>query len=206
MTKLIDISQKLMNGIPVWTGDTEFQTFWKMEIEKGASCNVGSVTMSLHTGTHADAPRHFQIRGLDIAEMNLETFIGPAYVLDLTKVRFVEKSSLEKLIKHRPERVLFRTMTANKTKFDGAFSYIAPDAAKFLADLKIKLVGVDTPSVDKSDSKALETHKILAEHNIAILENLDLDDVTEGTYELIAFPLKLAGMDASPVRAVLRTL
>jgi len=206
MLRFIDISQRLSSGIPVWPGDTEFQTFWKMQLQKGDSCNVGSVTMSLHTGTHVDAPKHFLNDGSAISELKLETFMGPAIVMDLTNQPMVEKSSLANLNKNTPLRVLLKTMTANKEIFDSTFSYLQPEAAEFLASLRIKLVGIDTPSVDKPDSKTLDTHKILARQNIAILENLFLNDVDAGIYELIAFPLNLAGMDASPVRAVLRKI
>jgi len=206
MTKLIDISQILKSGIPVWPGDTEYETFWKMQLNAGDSCNVGSVTMSLHTGTHADAPKHFLKDGRAIGNMNLEVFVGPAIVLDLTGTNVIEKLHLEQLKDKNIERVLIRTRTANGIEFIDTFSYIAPDAAEVLANMKVLLVGIDTPSVDRADSKTLKTHKIFAQHNIAILENLNLDDVDEGNYELIALPLRFDGMDASPIRAILRKM
>ena len=204
--KLIDISQTLSTGIDVWPGDTPFQSFWVMRMDAGDSCNVGSVTMSLHTGTHADAPRHFINHGSSPADCDLDVYMGLATVVDATATPFVDVSVVAALEDEKPDRVLFKTSSAHAEKFVEPFSYITPDAAMALVDLGVRLVGTDTPSVDQSDSTSLASHKTLAGADIAILENLNLDHVVPGTYELIAFPLKLEGMDASPVRAVLRTI
>lgn len=205
-SKLIDISQTLSAGIGVWPGDTPFQPFWVMRMDEGDSCNVGSVTMSLHTGTHADAPRHFIDQGSSPADCDLSVYIGPVIVVDATAEPYVDLSAVIALENTKPERVLLKTSSSRAEKFDSSFSYIAPEAASALVDLGIRLVGIDTPSVDHSDSTSLASHKTLAAADVAILENLNLAHVMPGSYELIAFPLKLAGMDASPVRAVLRTL
>ncbi len=205
-SKLIDISQTLSPGILVWPGDTPFQSFWVMRMDGGDSCNVGSVTMSLHTGTHADAPKHFIDDGSSPADCDLNVYMGSVTVVDATAQPYVDVSILAVLRDAKPERVLFKTSSARAEKFVGSFSYIAPEAATVLVELGVRLVGLDTPSVDQSDSTSLVSHKTLAGADVAILENLNLDHVSPGAYELIAFPLKLAGMDASPVRAVLRTL
>lgn len=205
-SKLIDISQTLSSGIDVWPGDTPFQSFWVMRMDDGDSCNVGSVTMSLHTGTHADAPKHFLEQGSSPADCDLNVYMGLVTVVDVTAHPFVNVSTVALLRDAKPERVLFKTGSARAEKFVDSFSYIAPEAAIELVELGIRLVGLDTPSVDPSDSKSLASHKTLAGANVAILENLSLDHVSPGVYELIAFPLKLAGMDASPVRAVLKTI
>ena len=205
-SQLIDISQTLDTGIDVWPGDTPFHPFWVMRMDGGDSCNVGSVTMSLHTGTHADAPKHFLDDGSSPSDCDLNVYMGRVTVVDATGSPFVDLSTVRAFKHTKPERVLFKTSTARANKFVDTFSYIAKDAAEALVGLGVRLVGLDTPSVDKSDSKSLPSHKTLARADIAILENLSLEQVIPGSYELIAFPLKLAGMDASPVRAVLRTL
>jgi arylformamidase len=206
---LIDISQTLKAGIATWPGDTAFAPFWVMRLESGDSCNVGSVTMSLHTGTHADAPRHFLAGGATPAEMDPSPFIGKALVLDLAGVHTILPEHLGNLATGKTEgieRILFRTGTARADQFMGTFAHLSDSAARLLADLGVLLVGIDTPSVDSSDSRELLVHKVLAGAGIAILENLVLAHVPAGRYELIALPLKLEGMDASPVRAVLRAL
>lgn len=204
MSRIIDISQTLSSEIATWPGDTEYATFWKMRLEDGDSCNVGSVTMSLHTGTHADAPFHFLSEGESIADADLSHYIGVATVIDATGAEVISASHV-KNVNLRAARLLFKTGTASSDKFDDAFCYFAPETAEMLATGGVQLVGIDTPSVDKSDSTTLDSHKTFAKSNIAILENLNLTDVEPGDYELIALPLKIAGMDASPVRAILRS-
>ena len=206
MNELIDISQTLRPGIAVWPGDTRFQPFWMMRMDQGDSCNVGSVTMSLHTGTHVDAPFHVLRDGESPANADLSAYVGAADVLDLSNVRAVEPQHLAGMADQSPERVLIKTGTANSDSFDASFAYFTPGAARLLVSLGVKLVGIDTPSVDKKDSQTMESHRIFASAEVAVLENLVLMNVDPGRYELLALPLKLAGLDASPVRAVLRSL
>lgn len=206
MSRIIDISQTVHPGIAVWPGDTKYKPFWVARLEDGAVCNIGSVTMSLHTGTHADAPFHFLSEGLPIADVDLSPYIGPALVVDMAGVKSIDADAIGGIQTDGVDRIIFRTLSADADKFESAFAHITPDGAAALVALGIKLIGVDTPSVDQADSKTLDTHKILAAHSVAILENLSLEHVSPGTYELIALPLKLAGMDASPVRAILRTM
>lgn len=206
MSRIIDISETLAPGMTVWPGDTEFQTFWVSRIDRGDMCNVGSITMSLHTGTHIDAPQHVLAEGGSPADASLTPYIGIARVIDASGTRCIEPQHVPPLAADRPERLLFKTGTDTADRSGRPFSYFSPPAARALVALGVRLVGIDTPSVDPADSKTLESHKIFAEAGVAILENLQLTDVTPGRYELIALPLKLAGMDASPVRAVLRTI
>jgi len=206
VSQIIDISQTLEEGIATWPGDTAFTPFWVMRLDSGDSCNVGSVTMSLHTGTHADAPLHFLAGGETPATVGLDAFLGSALVLDLSGVHEILPEHLTALEPDAKARVLLKTQTAKANRFEGGFAYLSESAAGLLAELGVRLVGIDTPSVDASDSKKLGAHKILADAQVAILENLVLSHVNPGRYELIALPLKLSGMDASPVRAVLRSL
>ncbi len=204
MHKIIDISQTIRPGIATWPGDTEFRRFWMMNIADGDSCNVGSITMSLHTGTHADAPYHFIEEGESIADVDLSVYIGRALVVDMIDVHDIDADRIAGLKSEGVERILFRTMTAEADRFRPPFAHLTAGGANALVKAGVRLIGIDTPSVDEAESKTLDAHKILAAHNVAILENLDLRNAEPGEYELIALPLKLAGMDASPVRAVLR--
>lgn len=165
--------------------------------------------MSLHTGTHADAPLHFLSSGKSASEASLGAYIGEALVVDLTSngetVTVVTADDVAAIGEVKAERILFKTSSAQSEKWNPEFAYFDAGAANALVTRGIRLVGIDTPSVDKSDSTTLDSHKIFARADIAILENLSLRHVNGGSYELIALPLKFAGMDASPVRAILRT-
>ena len=161
--------------------------------------------MSLHTGTHIDAPLHSLPEGQAIADTDLSMYIGPAQVIDMLGIAAIEAEHVLPLAPGLPERVLFKTRLSPAEHHDPEFTCLSPAAARILVGFGIKLVGIDAPSVDSGHSETMETHKILASAGIAILENLSLGNVAPGLYELIALPLKLTGMDGSPVRAVLRT-
>jgi arylformamidase len=204
---LIDISQKVTPGSSVFPGDTPFTLRKVAALEDGASCDVGTIQTTLHIGTHADAPSHF-VQGADgIGEVPLERYFGPVRVVErigngpLT----VDEVSAWNLTKGM--RYLVRTReTVDPDEWPAEFAHLDPAAAQALADAGVVLFGIDTPSVDHQDSKTLDAHKALLAGDVAILENLDLTGVRPMPYELMAFPLRIPGADASPVRAVLRTL
>lgn len=174
---------------------------------EGASVNVSTNHLSTHTGAHADAPYHFYEEGARMDEVEIEKYIGRARVVDLAGSERVEEGHLLGLDLSRLERLLFRTLAgAPGEAFPGPFPYLSPEAARSIALAGVKLVGIDTPSLDPVDSKDLPAHHILLERGVGMLEGLDLRGVPPGDYELIALPLKLAGLDASPVRAILREL
>ncbi len=204
--KIIDISQPLSPDTAVWPGDTEFENRWVMRIATGDSVNVGTVTMSLHTGTHADAPLHVAEGAKSIDDCSLEPYIGEALVIDATNSETIKERHVASADISGTERILFKTLTASSAGFVDTFSYFSQEAARALVSLGVSLVGIDTPSVDRFDSKTLDSHHIFRNGEVAILENLCLDEVKPGRYELIAVPLKIVGMDASPVRALLREL
>ncbi len=176
-----------------------------MRIAEGGSCNLSSVTMSLHTGTHLDAPCHFVDEGKDITGVPLASYVGPARVVSIKVAECISSADLAALCWDGVERVLFRTLPsdAGDSRFDRNFVYLSEDAAEFLGRHNIILVGTDSPSVDAFRSKTMQSHKALLGHGVAILEGLRLAHVQDGDYELICLPLKLAGGDGSPVRAVL---
>ncbi len=212
MNEFIDISQELTRGIPVWPGDRAFESFWTATLAETGSVNVGGISMSLHTGTHADAPKHFRDDGLSPADADLSVYVGPAVVADFTAYGEslnggITPEMLDETVgSEKAQRVLCKTGTAPEGTFPETFAHFTPEAARWLADRGVRLAGIDTPSVDRIDSKKLSAHNVFAEAGIAILENIVLSHASPGHYELIALPLKLVGMDASPVRAVLRRL
>jgi arylformamidase len=205
--KIIDISRKLENGMPVWPGDTPFHYEVSWSKAESGSVNVGSLSMSTHTGTHVDAPFHFDDDGKRIIELDLELYVGPARVLDMTGKDSIGAKDLADVDLEGMIRVLFRTLSWKKaTEFPEKIPHLEADLGPFLAERGIRLIGVDVPSVDPIDSKDLHAHHSLNENGIHILESVLLDKVEPGDYELIALPLALVEGDGSPVRAVLRSL
>ncbi len=204
---LIDISQRVSPSSGVFPGDTPFSLQKVMEMSKGASCDTGTITTTLHVGTHADAPNHFQPGADGIGEVPLEKYFGPARVVERIGDGPLTPDEVRSWNLQKGMRYLVRSREhVDPDDFPPEFAHLEPEAARVLADGGAVLFGIDTPSVDQQDSKTLGAHKALQAGGVAILENLDLSAVRPGPYELIAFPLRLAGADGSPVRAVLRTL
>lgn len=202
-----DISVPVSERTAVWPGDTPFSLRWVMRLCDGMSCNVSAVTMSVHTGSHTDAPYHFDEAGPRIAGVPLEKYVGPATVIHVRSRDAVHPSDLAGVDLRRARRLLFRTLTnLDPERWNDAFAFLTEDSARLLAAHDIDLVGIDTPSVDFMTSRSLAVHHILLGSGIAILEGLDLSAVPEGEYELIALPLRLLDADSSPVRAILREL
>jgi arylformamidase len=208
MKTLWDISPPVHAGAPVFPGDTAYQQHWVASIEPGCPVNVSAITLSPHVGAHADAPLHYDPSGAAIGEVDLHTFIGPCRVIHAMGCGpLVRPEHLAHAMTGLPERVLVRMYThMPQGHFDTELPAFAPETVTWLADLGVVLVGTDSASVDPSNSKTLDSHQVLRQRGLRVLENLLLDDVPEGDYELIALPLKLTTADASPVRAVLRTL
>lgn len=204
---LWDISPILAADTPVWPGDTPFRSAntWQM----GPDCPVlvSRITLSTHTGAHCDAPSHYDVHGAAIDAVALDAYLGPCRVIYCLGAARVEPHHVAPALDGTPPRVLLRTYAqAAPSGWDSAFASVAPDTIALLARHGVRLVGIDTPSLDPQDSKSMDAHHAVYVHGMAILEGIVLDAVPAGDYELIALPLKLKGMDASPVRAVLRTL
>lgn len=203
--RIFDISRKLENGMPVWPGDTAFQFEVSWPMEESGSVNVGRLELSTHTGTHVDAPFHFDNTGKRIIELDLSLYIGPARVIDMIGKESICAADLNGIDLDGCKRVLFRTLAwKNPTVFPENIPYIDPDLAPLLASKGVKLIGLDVPSVDPIDSKELPAHHSLNDNGIHILESLMLEEIEPGDYELIALPLPLVEGDGSPVRAILR--
>ena len=206
---LRDISIPVHAGTPEWPGDTPFSCRWTWAIGEGASVNVSAISGSPHVGTHADAPLHVRDGWPGAHELPLDAFHGRATVVDVSDHEG-GALTLEALDDRAPlynvERLLLRTgRTIAAGAFPGAWPVLDEECARALLGRGLRLLGVDAPSVDERESKSLPVHHMLFAGNACILENLDLRRVPPGDYDLIAFPLKLMGLDAAPVRAVLRS-
>ncbi|MUV38650.1 Arylformamidase [Lentibacillus sp. JNUCC-1] len=205
MTRWIDISQPLTNDMAHWPGDTPFEYGLTYSKEDTGSVNIGQITTSLHIGTHVDAPFHFDDKGTTINALDINTYIGKALIVDVSVFDPVTPEALKNVDFSEVERVLLRTSLPNDPKvFPEDMPILDPSLAGFLHEKGVKLLGVDIPSVDPPESKSLAMHHALHEHSILILENLMLDHVDPGLYELIALPLAIQDADGSPVRAVIK--
>jgi arylformamidase len=204
--ELIDISPPLRLGMGVFPGDAAYQVSQTFSIGPGCPVNVGSIAMSTHCGAHADAPLHYDSRGASIDELELGDFIGPARVIDARGAgALCQFEEIASALDGAPPRLLFRLMDRlDPMLWPTGFRALAAEAIEQLAARGTRLIGVDVPSVDPETSKDLPSHMACNRHDIRIVENLMLADVAPGDYELIALPLKLQGLDAAPVRAVLR--
>ncbi|MFF2754839.1 arylformamidase [Psychrobacillus sp. NPDC058041] len=201
----IDISQPFSNKIGTWPGDTPFHFDIAYSKEQTGSVNIGRFTTSVHTGTHADAPFHFDNDAPTIEQLDVNIYIGRARVVDMTGFDFIGKEELEAVELDGVERLLLKTTEKTCVEhFPPKIPVLKENIGAFLQGKGIFLIGVDHPSVDALDDKELSTHHALYQHGVHILENLLLQDVSPGDYELIALPLKIQGADGSPVRAVIR--
>ncbi|CAH0446758.1 arylformamidase [Ralstonia syzygii] len=204
---LWDISPTLSTATPTWPGDTPFSQEIAWKLEGDCPVNVGRITLSPHTGAHADAPLHYRADGAPIGAVPLDAYLGPCRVIHCVGVARVEPEHVRDALDGTPPRVLLRTYARMpQSAWDDRFAAIAPETIELLAAHGVRLIGTDTASLYPQTSKTMDAHHAVGRHGLAILEGLVLDDVPAGDYELIALPLKFATLDASPVRAVLRRL
>jgi arylformamidase len=210
--KIWDISRPLTNDLAPWPGDTPFDFRLIRDIPTGGVVNLGSIGMSVHNGTHADAVFHFEEGGLTIERAALDVYFGPATVVDLSskfsdsRNRLIEIEDLrphqEKISEAR--RLLIRTnIWQDSTVFPETIAVITPAVAEWLGTFGVKLLGLDLPSVDPIDAKELRNHHALGRAGISIIESLDLSVISAGTYNFIGIPLRIVGADGSPIRAIL---
>ena len=208
MKRIWDISPPVAAGSPVFPGDTPYQQQWAATITPGCPVNVSSITMSPHVGAHADAPLHYDPQGVPVGALDLAPYLGPCRVIHaIGKGPLVQWEHLAHATDDLPPRVLVRTYERMPVDhWDAQLAAFAPQTIERLAALGVQLVGLDTASIDPAESKDLPSHQVIRRRGLRVLENLVLDAVPEGDYELIALPLKLMTADASPVRAVLKEL
>jgi arylformamidase len=203
---LWDISPPLRRGIPVWPGDTAFAAERSWQLDEACPVNVSRVTLSTHTGAHADAPLHYDAAGVPVGGLDLARYLGPCRVVHAIGARpLIRASDVLGRLPSGTTRLLIRTYRqAPQARWDCEFPAIDPALIDALAGRGIVLIGTDTPSLDPQDSKTMDAHHAVRRHGLSILEGLVLDAVEPGEYELIALPLAFADLDAAPVRAVLR--
>ena len=207
-TALWDISPPVGPGAPVFPGDTPYGQRWVATIGPGCPVNVAELTLSPHVGAHADAPLHYEPGGAPIGAVDLAPYLGRCRVVHAIGAGpLVRPEHLAAALADPdlPPRVLVRTCrTMPLDRFDPDLTAFDAATVEALADRGVVLVGIDSASIDPADSKPLPSHQVVRRRGLRVLENLLLDAVPEGDYELIALPLKLVAADASPVRAVLR--
>lgn len=208
IARLIDISPVLSPRIAVWPGDTPYRRTVNASIADGANIDLSQVTTTVHVGAHADAPNHYAADGQGIHERSLDLYYGPCEVIAVSVGRN-ERITPDHLPSRAdlPSRILFQTDTfPDPDRFNEDFAALSPELVEHLAARGVRLVGIDTPSIDLCADAALLSHNAAARHDLAIIEGVVLAHVVPGRYTLIALPLALEGADASPVRAALLPL
>ncbi|MEL7561935.1 cyclase family protein [Dehalogenimonas sp. 4OHTPN] len=203
----IDASITLDEGTVVWPGDPGVEITPVRQIRDGAAYNLSSISMSLHTGTHLDAPRHYFELGLSVDRVPLDLLIGPVQVIELPGGEPVTLQTFMKCRIGTCKRLILKTNTAGLPpagKFNRDYRYITPEAGQYLVEKEIGLVGIDSPSIGPIEPDAYDVHHCLLDAGIWILEGLDLSMITPGMYDLICLPMKIRNGDGAPVRIVLR--
>lgn len=201
---LIDISPLVSPRIAVWPGDTAFQHRYLARLADGDNLDLSQIQTTVHVGAHADSPSHYRAGGVGIADRDLNLYFGACEVVEVTVSPGGRVRPQDLPGPVSAPRVLLRTNSfPDPETWNDDFVSLSPEVVAVLADQGVRLVGIDTPSIDPMSSKALESHQAVADRDMAVLEGLVLSHVQPGLYTLVALPLKLEGADASPVRAAL---
>lgn len=199
-----DISPEISAETAVFPGDTQFSRQLNMSFDDKNHLDLSQITTTVHIGAHTDAPSHYDAKGESIDQRNLLLYMGPCQIISINKKageRILPEDLKTEIL---TPRVLFKTNSfPDPNKWNDDFNSLSPELIKILAEKGVRLVGLDTPSVDPADDKSLSSHKAIHENDMAILEGVILSDVPDGFYNLIALPLKIKNADASPVRAIL---
>ena len=202
--KYIDISPLIHARTAVFPGDTAFSHTVNLSLKAGDNLDLSEIKTTVHIGAHADAPSHYHLKGETIDQRSLFPYMGSAQVIEvhISRGKRINQNDFNQKI--LAPRVLFKTNSyPNPDQWNGDFNSFSPELIHHLHNEGVVLVGIDTPSVDPADDKELSSHQALYKTNMAVLEGIVLNNVSEGLYDLIALPLKILGADASPVRAIL---
>jgi len=206
MPKLYDISPPVSSQSALFPEDTRLKQDVVCDF-KNSPVFLTQLTCSPHVGAHADAPSHYDPKGISIDQVDLDPYLGECWVVTCSRRPLILAEDCKAVLEKKMSRVLFRTLSQpDVTIFNDDFAAFSAEAVDLMGQAKVKLIGIDTPSIDPAKSKDLPAHQAVRRQKMRNLENLYLKDVPDGRYELIALPLKLVGFDASPVRAVLREL
>ena len=204
---IYDITPPITPKLAVWPGDTPLSREVLMDMARGDNITLSTLRATMHLGAHADGPNHYGKDAPAIDERALDYYLGPCQLIRVNVARAMRTLPAMVRAEITAARVLLATGTyPDPENWNADFAALSVELIDFLHERGVITVGIDTPSVDLFESKDLPAHKAMLRHNMSILEGLVLKDVPEGTYELIALPLPLVGFDASPVRAVLRTI
>jgi arylformamidase len=207
VSRIYDISVPIRSGGLVYPGNPEIEITLQQAVAKGAGANVSFIRFGSHTGTHADAARHFFDDGQTVDKIPLDRLIGPALLLAFPEeLRAVTAADLQKHDVKGHTRILLRTRNSallSQKEFVRDYTFLAPDGAQYLVDNGVELVGIDYLSIEQFHSGHHKTHRTLLERSVVILEGLDLSVPAPGAYELICLPLRIEGCDGAPARAVL---
>jgi arylformamidase len=207
MTKIYDVSVPLSASVPTYPGDPRFEIEFQKRLAAGDACNLARLSLGAHAGTHVDAPYHFRAEGITVDELPLEILMGKARVVETPVRDRIRREDLESLDLRDDLRVLLKTRMSGQMRvpeFQEDFVHLTGDAAAYLAQAGIKLVGIDYLSVDRFGSTDFEAHHALLGAGVVIVEGLDLSEVEPGEYEMACLPLRIVGGDGSPARVVLR--
>ena len=207
MTKFIDVTVPLSSEVPTFPGDPRFQMEFSHRLDQGEPYNVGKLALGTHAGTHVDAPYHFLADGATVDELPLEILMGKVRVVAVAARESVERQDLEQLDLRDDLRLFVKTRNSGQLRqasFQEDFVYLSPEAATYLVQVGIKLIGWDYLSVEKFGSKDFATHHTLLSAGVVIVEGLDLSQVEPGEYEMSCLPLRIAGADGSPARVILK--
>jgi arylformamidase len=210
----IDVTVPLREGMAIWPGDIKIQIERRKSMERGDGANNSAIHFGVHTGTHMDAPRHFIAKGKSIDQLPLDTSVGPARVIEIKDKVSIKAEELKQYNIKRGERILFKTVNSPRCwqtdNFVNDFVFITRDAAQFLVDAGVILVGVDYLSVgsplDPEKTMRPDTHQILLGAGLWLIEGMNLTEVKAGNYNLICLPLKLVDTEGSPVRVILQPI
>ncbi len=208
MPKIFDVTVPLSCDVPTFPGDPRFDIRFPHRISKGDPYNVASISMGAHSGTHVDAPYHFIDGAATVEQLPLEILIGKCRVVELPNRDKVERADLEAFDLRDDIRLLLKTRMSGQLKqgtFQEDFVYLTPDAASYLVQAGIKLVGIDYLSVERYGSTDFAAHHALLGAGVVIIEGLDLTEVEPGEYDMTCLPLRIVGADGSPARVILRT-
>jgi arylformamidase len=208
--KLYDVTVAISNALPVYPGDPPVSVLRVQSLEQGDLARVSQLSFSTHIGTHLDPPSHFIRDGRSLDQVPLEVFIGPARVLDMGEAAVIDAALLRQFDLGGATRILFKTSNSRfwhtTNEFQTEYVYLETDAAEWLVECGVQLVGIDYLSIEKFNFEQPTTHRTLLGNNVVIVEGLDLSEVPAGDYELICLPLKIKDGDGGPARVVLREL
>lgn len=210
MNEWMDVSAPIFSGMTVWPGDPEVQVTQVLSMSRRDPCNVSAVSMGVHAGTHVDAPRHYVEGGIDIAHVPVDALCGPARVIGVRGVRAISSDDLRHYCPERGERLLLKTDNSEtewwNSPRDPGFCHLTPDAAEYLVKIGVRTIGIDGMSIGPEGKQGDIVHRILLPGDVTVIEGLALNDVPWCRCELICLPIRIAGCDGAPARALVRPL